>query len=99
MNLKYSDKDSEREFHDALEGSPVVRNWLINRLLAYSYDDRQATLEIGVDPWTKTEKTSFSWAIYTQPMDDYGVIAGAQLTGVINGGLIYRGDDNYSSHT
>ena len=100
MNLKYSEKTSERAFVEALEESKVVQNWLLNRLTGYINVNDQVTLEIGIDPWTKTDKPSFCWAIYSQPIDDYGKpVQPVELKGIINGGLIYRGEDNYSSHT
>ena len=100
MNLKYTEKMSEKAFVEALEESKVVQNWLINRLTGYINVKGQVTLEIGIDPWTKTEKPSFGWAIYSCPVDSYGEpVHPAEFTGIINGGLIYRGEGNYSSHT
>ena len=99
MNLIFSDKLSDDTFCDALEDSQVVKNWLLNRLTNYTNNKSRVTIEIGIDPWTKTEKPSFNWAIYWQKTDGYGQIIDTELNHIINGGLIYRGDDNYSSHT
>ena len=100
MNLIYSNRTSEKEFVEALYNSKVVQNWLINRLTGYNETEKQVTLEIGIDPWTKTEKTSFVWAIYSQPVDVNGdAIRDSESKFIINGGLIHRGEENYSSHT
>lgn len=104
MNLKYSDKKSEFAFKEALYESSVVQNWLVNKLTGYSLEDKIVTLEIGIDPWTKTEKTSYVWAIYAQEIDKDSGWVKPELIGTINGGLIYRGKndkdvDTYSSHT
>jgi len=106
MNLKYSDKKSEAAFTEALYESSVVQNWLINRLTGYDQLKKcQVTLTIGIDPWSKTDKTSYVWAIYKQELDDNeNLIPDQALSVIINGGLIYRGKnekgvDTYSSHT
>ena len=104
MNLKYSNKASEIAFVEAFNETSVVRNWLIQKLGCYCLETEQSTLEIMIDPWSKTEKPSFAWGIYKEEMDEYGVISGSEKVGIINGGLIYRGKsdndiDTYSSHT
>lgn len=100
MNLKFTDKTSEISFTNALKESKVVQNWLINKLSDYQKVSVQVTLEIQIDPWTKTEKPSYNWSIYSQKIDDYGLpINKDEFKGILNGGLIHRGDNNYSSHT
>lgn len=99
MNLVFTDKLSDDAFSDALEDSQVVKNWLLNRLTNYTNNKNSVSIEIGIDPWTKTEKPSFNWAIYWQEVDGYGQVINQEYNHIINGGLIYRGDDNYSSHT
>ena len=100
MNLKFSNKESDEKFCDALYESTVVRNWLVQKLSSYNNINGKVTLEIGIDPWTKTEKTSYNWAIYTEETDEYGIVApGKDAEFLINGGLIHRGEENYSSHT
>lgn len=106
MNLVFENKDSDKRFCEALYESKVVQNWLVNRLTAYQpVDAKQHTLEIGLDPWVKTEKPSFVWAIYSVKTDIHGnPKSGGEYDSIINGGLIYRGknedgNDTYSSHT
>ena len=99
MNLVFTDKISDVAFCDALEDSQVVKNWLLNRLTNYTNNLNKVTMEIGIDPWSKTEKPSFNWNIYWREIDSYGLTIGEECNHIINGGLIYRGDDNYSSHT
>lgn len=100
MNLKFNSKEADEQFCDALYSSSVVQNWLINKLTGYNNVTGSVTLEVGIDPWTKTEKTSFDWCIYTEEVDEYGVIVpGKDAEFLINGGLIHRGEQNYSSHT
>ncbi|MHA1220155.1 MAG: hypothetical protein ACTSQB_00300 [Candidatus Heimdallarchaeota archaeon] len=100
MNLIFSNKKSDIEFTEALDNSSVVQNWLINRLGGYQNVKGKVVLEIGIDPWSKTEKTSFVWAIYACHVDEhYELINGKNFEHIINGGLIHRGEDNYSSHT
>lgn len=99
MNLIFSDKMSDDAFCEAVEESQVAKNWLINRITGYHENKNRVTLEIGIDPWTKTERPSFNWAIYWQEVDGYGQVINEEFNHIINGGLIYRGEDNYSSHT
>lgn len=100
MNIKFTTKQADSAFNQALIDSQVVKNWFMNRVTGYDNVEAQVTLEINIDPWTKTEKPSFDWAIYSQPIDEYGLVEnGNTFKNIINGGLIYRGDDNYSSHT
>jgi len=100
MNLKFSKKEADTAFTEALYNSQVVKNWLVNKMSSYESVDNQVTLEIDIDPWTKTELPSFGWAIYSQEIDNYGqVIKESEFKPLINGGLIHRGEDQYSSHT
>ncbi len=96
MNLILSNPETDSAFNEALTSSQVVRNWLIGKLGAYiSEDNKEYFIEITIDPWTKTDKPSFTWDIYYHTSEDIN----AEYHSVMNGGLIYRGNDNYSSHT
>ena len=100
MNVIFDCKKSQTAFIEALDESQVVKNWLLSKLLSYMNNPNMMNLHIGIDPWTKTEKPSFTWAISQQAVDSYGVVKNpTEFKRVINGGLIYRGDNNYSSHT
>lgn len=100
MNLLFTDTKANVAFSTALNESQVVRNWITQKLGTYIIADKKVTMEVMIDPWTKTEKPSYAWAIYSEEVDGYGlVISGCEKKHILNGGLIYRGDDNYSSHT
>ena len=100
MNIKFTNKMADVAFTQALNDSTVVKNWLENKMLGYCSVENQVTLEIDIDPWSKTELPSFVWAIYSQKIDTYGqLIKEDEYKPLINGGLIYRGEQNYSSHT
>lgn len=96
MNLILSNPETDSAFNEALSNSQVARNWLINKLGSYiSEDNKEYFLEVMIDPWTKTDKPSFCWDIYYHTPDD----SDAEYHSVMNGSLVYRGNDNYSSHT
>ena len=100
MELKFSDLESDVLFTEAAQNSPVVRNWLLDRLMAYSSEQLVYTLHISVDSYTHTEMPSFDWSIWSCSPDDKDKPFGDQgAKMVIVGGLIHRGDTEYSSHT
>lgn len=105
MDIKFSNKESDVSFSEALANSKAVQVWIVNRMIGYNTHSEKVTLEICIDNFTKGDLDSYDWAIYSQPMDNYGIVSPqADKRPIINGGLIYRGLDNdgdhsYSSHT
>ena len=101
MNVVFLNKMADIAFTKALNNSQVVKNWIACKMSDYCGVEDQVTLEIDIDPWIKTELPSFNWAIYSQKIDNYGQVLNSEVEfeHIINGGLIYRGENNYSSHT
>jgi len=101
MNINFTNRESDQAFCKVIDESKTVQQWLLNRISGYNNIGMKVTLEICIDPYYRgTEKVfkDFSWAIYSQIVDNYGRIEG-EIQPIINGGLIYRGDSEYSSHT
>jgi len=105
MNIIFSNKETDVSFSEALANSKSVQTWIVNRMIGYNTHSEKVTLEICIDNFTKGDLDSYDWAIYSQPMDSYGIVLPlTEKNFIINGGLIYRGLDNdgehsYSSHT
>lgn len=101
MNVKFTNRESDKVFCKALEESPDAKKWLLGKMTGYNTSGMKTTLEISIDPYYRGEEEffkDFSWAIYSQRIDDYGVPVDP-IQPIINGGLIYRGNKEYTSHT
>ena len=101
MNIIFSDRKSDQAFGNVLDLSKSVQNWLLRSFNGYNNIGMKVTLEISIDPYYRGDEETFkdfSWAIYSQKVDNYG-IAEEKIQPIINGGLIYIGEAEYSSHT
>lgn len=101
MNIKFTNRESDQLFCKVLEESQSVKDWLLNKIPGYNNLGMEVTLEICIDSYYRgTEKIfkDFSWSVYSQKVDNYGFVLEA-IQPIINGGLIYRGNLEYTSHT
>ena len=101
MNLLFTNRQSDQLFCKVLEESQSVQDWLLNKITGYNNIGMKVTIEISIDPCYRGKEETFkdfAWAIYSQKVDRYNQPS-EDIQPIINGGLIYRKDQEYTSHT